>query len=168
MPSTARSAFQAALQCDCTENPDRPGCFSSASCLVGKRLAIGKSLCNHYMTNNCLFKVHPLAELESINLDLNATADSAPRRNCGVQWALPVDAKLEAHVQQALDAGEKTNRREMLSAIVCDFEADNEHLGKILRAYRLMTVAEALGKKPGSDNVIAIQRHGPGPRHIPR
>lgn len=106
-----------------------------------------------------------MSDLEPIELNPLAKADSAPKRNCGVQWALPVDARLDALVESAHSAGEKTTRRELLSAIVCAVQDDAEELGRILRSYRLKTVAEVVGQQPGSDNVIAIQRHRPGPRH---
>lgn len=100
---------------------------------------------------------------EPIDLDPHSKADASPNRNCGVQWALPVDARLESLVERARLAGERTNRREMLSAILCDFEASDEAVGTMLRSYRLKTVATVVGEQDEA-KVISIQRYGPGPR----
>lgn len=109
-----------------------------------------------------------MSDLEPIELNPSAKADSGPKRNCGVQWALPVDARLDTFVESAHSAGEKTTRRELLSAIVCAVEDDAEELGRIIRSYRLKTVAEVLDEKPDGENVIAIRRHPPGPRRSTR
>ena len=105
-----------------------------------------------------------MTDQESVRLDPNSLADDAPKRNCGVQWALPVDARLDALVQQARKAGERTNRRELLSAILCAFDDGDKELREILRDYRCKTVADVLAQETGSVNVISIRRHGPGPR----
>ena len=105
-----------------------------------------------------------MSDRESVGLDPNILADDAPKRNCGVQWTLPVDTRLDRLVEQARKAGERTNRRELLSAILCAFDADDDELRETLREYRCKTVADVLGQEPDSPNVISIRRHGPGPR----
>ncbi len=103
-----------------------------------------------------------MTEREPISLDPGGIADHAPNRNCGVQWPLPVNDRLERLVRRAKAAGERTSRREMLSAIVCTFDASDEEVGKMLRTYRLLTVREVVGGE--DDNVVRIEQFGPGPR----
>lgn len=88
----------------------------------------------------------------------------APRRNCGVTWALPVDDRLDGLVERSNALGAKTNRRELLSAIVCDFDTDGDALLQTVIRYRQKTVAKAALSAPDSDNIIRIRQHGPGPR----
>lgn len=103
-----------------------------------------------------------MSNREPVSLDPAGLADHAPNRNCGVQWPLPVNDRLEQLVSRAKLAGERTNRREMLSAIVCAFDASDEEVSKMLKRYRLLTVREVVG---GDDeNVVRIEQFGPGPR----
>jgi hypothetical protein len=97
-------------------------------------------------------------------LGADELVDAAPRRNCGVQWSLPVDARLEQLVRRANAAGERTNRRELLSALVCWFDPDTTDFREMLRRYRTSTVAEVSLSEPDSENVVHIRKYGPGPR----
>lgn len=97
-------------------------------------------------------------------LDGDQRVDESPRRNCGVAWPLAVDARLEELVRRANAAGERTNRRELLSAIVCAFDPEPDEFSSVLRAYRTMTVAQVALTEPDADNVVHIKRFGPGPR----
>jgi hypothetical protein len=103
-----------------------------------------------------------MSDREPISLDPSAIADHVPNRNCGVQWPLPVNERLERLVKRANQTGERTTRRELLSAIVATFEASDDEVSQMLRNYRRMTVGEVVG---GEDtNVVRIEQYGPGPR----
>lgn len=88
-------------------------------------------------------------------------------RNCPVAnfsgaWPLPVQARLEALVQQATDEGERTSGRELLAAIVCAFSPDSPGLHEVLRAYRTSVVGDVLLTETPAGNVVRLERRGPG------
>jgi hypothetical protein len=69
-------------------------------------------------------------------------------KQTSLAWPHPVDERLEAMVDAAIDAGERTDRREILAALVSTTDVSGAALAKRIRKYRGMDVGEVL---PGPD-----------------
>ena len=94
---------------------------------------------------------------------LHPLTDSV-ERNSAIAWPLPVDRRLDELVATARDFGEQTNRKELAAAILFGVEAEGDHLGRLLKAYRKARARDAVLTQPDSDNVLHLPRHRPGPR----
>lgn len=90
--------------------------------------------------------------------------DGSPDRQVSLRMPLALDQRLDALVDRAIEAGERTNRREILSALLYAADGDGEALGKLLRQYRRASVGDAVLDVATDDNVISFARHQPGPR----
>lgn len=85
-------------------------------------------------------------------------------RQTSLRWPMAIDQRLDALVDRAMDAGERTNRRELLAALVLDIEASGDELGEVLRTYRRATVGETVLDAAGEGSVVQLEHHRPGPR----
>ncbi|HVU60203.1 MAG TPA: hypothetical protein VHD58_00945 [Mycobacteriales bacterium] len=86
-----------------------------------------------------------------------------PQKQAAIAWPLPIDERLDQLLQQADAAGENTTRKELAAAVIATTSLTDAQLGKMLRQYRTMRVAELLVAPTGS-NVISISRKKPGRR----
>ena len=94
--------------------------------------------------------------------DADSRVVSWRERQGAVAWPLPIEAKLDVLLRRAEEAGERTNRKEVVAALISDYKGDGEDISELLRRYRRMTVKELL---PQNENVIDITRERkPGPR----
>lgn len=100
--------------------------------------------------------------------ELGELVRSTKDKQIGIRWPIPVDARLDALMDRATDAGERTHRRELLAALVATTDLDGEALGELLRRYRTMRVREVLLDAPANANVVHITGHRPGPRSAGR
>lgn len=89
--------------------------------------------------------------------------DSSRDRQVSFRIPLALDQRLDALVDRALDAGERTNRRELLAAILFTAGQDGDELGALLKRYRRATVREAMLDQD-TGNLIEFRRRAPGPR----
>ena len=70
------------------------------------------------------------------SLDPDALVRECPPTNFSGAWPIPVQARMEALVRQATEAGERTSTRELLAAIVCAFDPGSDDWHAVLRGYR--------------------------------
>lgn len=84
--------------------------------------------------------------------------DGSPDRQVSFRIPLALDQRLDALVERAVEAGERTNRREVLSALLFAAQADGQQLGTILRTYRRASVGDAVLDVQPDDNVLAFAR----------
>ena len=98
---------------------------------------------------------HPVGAAERL--------DNSRDRQVSFRIPLALDQRLDALVDRAIDAGERTNRRELLAAIVFAAGHSGEELGALLRSYRKATVREAVLDQD-TGNLIEFRRRAPGPR----
>jgi hypothetical protein len=87
-----------------------------------------------------------------------------PERQINASIAAPLNVRLDALVELARRAGENTNRREVISALVLQAPTDGDALAEWLRRYRRALIRDAL--VPGFDEASFLDStpHGPGPR----
>lgn len=85
-------------------------------------------------------------------------------RQVGLRLPNAIDQRLDALLARSIDAGERTNRRELLAAIIFGTDMSGEELGGMLRSYRRATVKDALlDVEPGN---VTYLTHKPGPRTV--
>src|SRR3989442_1173173 len=80
----------------------------------------------------------------------------------GARWPTPVHHRLEAIVELARDFGESTTHKELLAAIVCAFEPDEDAIGAALRTYRRSTAGQIALTAPDGENVLRLARKAQG------
>jgi hypothetical protein len=97
-------------------------------------------------------------------IPLDARLKSCREKAVGALWPLPVDHRLEQLVQLTNDTGERTDRKELLAAIVLAVTEDPDELSEMLRTYRRATVHAALINPTIEGNVVTLPRYKSGPR----
>ncbi|MCW2572397.1 MAG: hypothetical protein JWO88_2455 [Frankiales bacterium] len=80
--------------------------------------------------------------------------DARPKTT-SVAWPHPVDERLEALVDAAIAAGERTDRREVLAALVSTTELSGPKIAKRIKTYRRMPVGDVV---PAGTSVLADGR----------
>jgi hypothetical protein len=87
-------------------------------------------------------------------------------KQVSLRWPWALDQRLDDLVARAEEAGERTNRRELLSALILATDMTGQELGSVLRRYRTCPVADALldTEAEVGENVVRLRRHRPGPR----
>lgn len=98
---------------------------------------------------------HPIARGERL--------DSSRDRQVSFRLPLALDQRLDALVERASLTGERTNRRELLAALLFSADLEGEELSVLLRRYRTATVGDAV-LDVGAENVLEFRSHAPGPR----
>lgn len=102
---------------------------------------------------------------KGINIGLDVLVRATPERNSGVTWSLALHQRVDELVDGANAAGESTSRKEVVGAILADFEFDAATLAALLKRYRTMLVGDLLRRSgPADSNVVAISPNRPGPR----
>ncbi|MEE9415201.1 MAG: hypothetical protein V3V01_07945 [Acidimicrobiales bacterium] len=102
---------------------------------------------------------------KSKQFHLDERVEQCAERNAGVSWPIPLDARLDAILEIARDDGTRTTRKELIAAMLFDFEPDPDYIADVLRRYRRARVAEVMIHEiPDGENVIELHQHGPGPR----
>lgn len=85
------------------------------------------------------------------------------RKAVAAHWPRAVDRRLDQLVERLRNAGERTDRTEVLAALVCATDPDVAALAAALRAFRTASVRDVLLDAP--DAVVArLPVHRPGPR----
>lgn len=103
--------------------------------------------------------------------DVRHSVDASERlrtsrdRQVSLRLPLALDQRLDALVARADDAGERTNRAELLQALILDCSLDGPELGERLRRMRTASCGDAVLDQPvPGDNVLQFTEHKPGPR----
>lgn len=97
-------------------------------------------------------------------VELDSNLSRSRDKQAGLRWPIAVDRQLDALVEVAIRAGERTNRKEVLAAIIATQNFDGRGVGEMLRQYRTMTVGDALPEIPNDQRVVRLASHRPGPR----
>lgn len=97
-------------------------------------------------------------------VELDGNLSRSRDRQVGVRFPIALDEKLDRLVAAAEQAGDRTNRKELLAALVATCDLDGPALGEALRRYRTMSVRDALPDAPQDHRVVRLADHRPGPR----
>lgn len=86
-------------------------------------------------------------------------------RQVSFRFPLALDQRLDALMERAVSAGERTTRAELLQALVLDCDREGSELGAMLRRLRTSSNGDAvLDRDVPGDNVLLFHDHKPGPR----
>lgn len=76
----------------------------------------------------------------------------------------PLNARLDALVARANDAGERTSRKEVLGALLLQAPEDARDLLNAIRRYRLANARDAAPPGENLDQFLSGRDRRPGPR----
>lgn len=97
--------------------------------------------------------------------DVEASLLSVRTKQTSVAWPHPVDERLEALVDAAISAGERTDRREVLAALVSTTEVSGKAVARKIKQYRGMSVGAVLPDAPVSaSGQVELPNRPPGRR----
>ncbi len=97
--------------------------------------------------------------------DAGASLLSVKTKQTSLAWPHPVDERLEALVEAAIDAGERTDRREVLAALVSTTGLSGTALARRIKRYRGMAVGAVLPDAPVSPTgQVELPNRPPGRR----
>lgn len=85
-------------------------------------------------------------------------------RNVGLALSDPVSARLDALVALVEEAGERTNRKELVAALIVGAEAKSGNLIALVRRYRTALTRDALLTDDAVPSVVVFPTVHPGPR----
>ena len=83
------------------------------------------------------------------------------RRTTSVSWPADIDDRLNLLVRAAAAAGERTNRAELLAALVAAADTAPDQLADLLHRYRRLP-SDALALDGDCDDLPAVRPPGPG------
>lgn len=85
-------------------------------------------------------------------------------RQVGLRLPLAIDQRIDALLARAVDAGERTTRRELLAAIILATELSGDGISLLLKTYRRANVGDAL--LDTNRDKVRYLNHKPGPRVV--
>lgn len=94
----------------------------------------------------------------------DAPLQGLPERNVGLALSDPVSARLDALVALAEAAGERTNRKELVAALIVGTDTESGHLVALVRRYRSALARDTLLTPDDAPPVLIFPRRSPGPR----
>ncbi|MFF1876605.1 hypothetical protein [Leifsonia sp. NPDC058230] len=80
------------------------------------------------------------------------------------RWPMALDQRLDALVDRAEAAGERTTRREVLAALIANADLAGAELGELIRGLRRARVGDVVLDADPKDNVVTLLNYRPGPR----
>jgi hypothetical protein len=87
-----------------------------------------------------------------------------PERNVGIALTDPVSARLDALVALVEAAGDRTNRKELVAALIASAEPDGGHLAALVRRYRTALAGEIVLSSGDVPSTLVFPTPRPGPR----
>lgn len=104
---------------------------------------------------------------DSVRIELDVPLSTNPvTKNAAIVWPTALDARLD-HLLSLVAQRHRTDRRELVAALVFAAEPNAEELGRLLDAYRAALTRDALGHVEDATphtSVIELRKHKPGPR----
>jgi hypothetical protein len=104
-----------------------------------------------------------IMKVAGVSLDADSFVIDAPQKPASINWPIPVEVRLEQLLDQAKEAGERTNRKELVAALVATSKLSNTQLERMLKRYRKAKVREIVSV-PAGENVVPFSKQPPGPR----
>jgi len=87
-----------------------------------------------------------------------------PERNIGLALSDPVSARLDALVALVESAGERTNRKELVAALIVGADAEIGHLVALVKRYRTARARDTVLTPNEAPSILVFRTIRPGPR----
>jgi hypothetical protein len=97
------------------------------------------------------------------SVSADARLRDCPERSVGLALPGPLSDRVDALVAISEEAGERTNRKELIASLILDAPANGNALRVVLERYRRSSAGEAL-VDDRDRTTIALTRPRPGPR----
>lgn len=94
----------------------------------------------------------------------NAPLRGLVERNVGLALSDPVSARVDALVELVEEAGERTNRKELVAALIVGATPEASRLVALLRRYRSALARDTLLSPDNAPSVLVFPTLHPGPR----
>jgi len=105
--------------------------------------------------------------MDSIRVQLDVPLSTNPvTKNGAIVWPTAIDARVD-HLLSLVAQSYRTDRRELVAAIVFSAPSEAAELGQLLQTYRNATTRDALQHllaDAGNATVVELPKHKPGPR----
>lgn len=88
----------------------------------------------------------------------------SPEDRVGLMLPATISERVDDLVALADESGERTNRKELIAALILGATTAGEELAAVVRRYRRATVRDALLHPEGAGGLIYLPPRGPGPR----
>lgn len=88
----------------------------------------------------------------------------APEDRVGLMLPAPISDRVDGLVALTEEAGDRTNRKELIAFLIFAAPRVGEELAAMLRRYRRATVRDALVNPEDAGRLISLPTHRPGPR----
>lgn len=97
---------------------------------------------------------------------LDFSLDSFSERQIGVSLPSPLDVRLDVLVERAIEAGERTTRKEVLAALVLAAPESGDELAAMLKRLRLARATTAVVEGEDQGRFLVDESAPPGPRSL--
>jgi hypothetical protein len=98
----------------------------------------------------------------NLSIELDAALDDCKACSTSMSWPLPVSHRLDQLVERAARA--RTDRAELVAALVAAAPASEGGLTELVLAYREKSAGDVLLDLDSSGNRVLLPRPGPGRR----
>jgi hypothetical protein len=85
-------------------------------------------------------------------------------RGVGLALSDPISQRLDVLIERAEATGERTNRKELIAALILGASPDGDALSSLLRRYRTARVRDTLLEHDESVSTVVFRQRRPGPR----
>ena len=89
---------------------------------------------------------------------------AAPERSVGLSLPAPISARVDALVAVIEQHGERTNRKELIAALILAAQAEADDLAAAIRRYRRALIRDALLDPESAIVALDLPPQKPGPR----
>jgi hypothetical protein len=100
---------------------------------------------------------------DKVTINPEMRLSRCPSTPVNVAFVRPINERLDGLVELADEEGARTNRRELLSALILDASESGATLAAAVIRYRKATAREAAVSDDAS-KVLEFRQHRPGPR----
>lgn len=100
----------------------------------------------------------------SLPTQVDAQLSDLEERSVGLALSDPISQRLDALIELAEASGERTNRKELMAALILGAPPDGDALSGLLRRYRIARVRDALLARDESVSAVVFPPRRPGPR----
>jgi hypothetical protein len=105
-----------------------------------------------------------MTEPPSHAVPLNQPLCRSQDKQFGMRWPIAVDEHLDKLVNLINTGTDRTNRKELVAALIAATSPSADQLVGALRRYRSMQVSDLLADSAADSDVIYIAGRRPGPR----